>query len=79
MCGFSEKNYLLLFEEKINYKVKALCAQIFRIRFVFQEAFINAYASLPRSLTLRFADYIRCDISKEKVTTHQASCYLIIL
>ena len=35
MCGFSQKKYLLLFEEKINYKVKALCAQIFRIRFVF--------------------------------------------
>lgn len=35
MCGFSQKKYLLLFEEKINYKVKALCAQIFRTRFVF--------------------------------------------
>ena len=35
MCGFSQKKYLLLFEEKINYKVKALCALIFRRRFVF--------------------------------------------
>ena len=63
MCGFFKKKYLLLLEEKINYKVKALCALIFRIRFVFQEAFIIAYASLPKMLTLRFADYTKAKCS----------------
>ena len=46
-----------MLEEKINYYVKALCVLIFRIRFVFPEAFIIAYASLPKLQTLRFADY----------------------
>lgn len=46
-----------MLEEKINYYVKALCVLIFRLRFVFLEAFIIAYASLPKSYTLRFADY----------------------
>ena len=54
---FFKKKYLLLLEEKINYYVKALCVLIFRIRFVFSEAFIIAYASLPKLQTLRFADY----------------------
>lgn len=44
-------------EEKINYYVKALCVLIFLLRFVFLEAFIIAYASLPDLRTLRFADY----------------------
>lgn len=35
MCGFLKKKYLLLLEEKINYKVKVLCVLIFSIRFVF--------------------------------------------
>ena len=52
-----KKKYLLLLEEKINYYLKALCVLIFRLRFVFLKAFIIAYASLPKILTLRFADY----------------------
>ena len=66
---FFKKKYLLLLEEKINYKVKALCALIFRIRFVFQEAFIIAYASLPKMLTLRFADYSTCTYISEYTQT----------
>ena len=66
-----KKKYLLLLEEKINYYLKALCVLIFRLRFVFPEAFMIAYASLPKSITLRFADYTFCSATLlEKADSH---------
>ena len=73
---FFEKKYLLLLEEKINYYVKALCVLIFRIRFVFPEAFIIAYASLPKLQTLRFADYTNRDSAYIYGPTMPASGYV---
>lgn len=69
-----KKKYLLLLEEKINYYVKALCVLIFRIRFVFPEAFIIAYASLPKLQTLRFADYNNQDTSSIHTMNNRFSC-----